>query len=73
MVKARPARKASTVATGEVDRAGGLSRVPIDLTPQLVVAEAAHLGAAHEHDDRDGGQVHAVPGEVVVPKAHVRT
>ncbi|BAS82627.1 Os03g0181550, partial [Oryza sativa Japonica Group] len=51
---------------GEV--VGGLAP---DLAPQLVSAEAADLGAADEHDDRDGGQVHAVADEVVVPEPHV--
>jgi hypothetical protein len=58
---------------GEEGEHGGevVGGLPPHLAPQLVAAEAAQLGAAHQHDDGDGGQVHAVADEVVVPEAHV--
>jgi hypothetical protein len=58
---------------GEEGEHGGevVGGLPPDLAPELVAAEAADLGAADEHDDGDGGQVHAMADEVVVPQPHV--
>lgn len=58
---------------GEEGEHGGevVGGLPPHLVPELVAGEAAQLGAAHEDDDRDGGQVHAVADEVVVPQPHV--